>query len=270
MPHTQVLELKGLGWPSSARFATPGRFDIAVGPTQSGRVPPARNHPSHTGDATLLSGTATAGVLARNAGRHNGQRFGTDVLAELEVFKIAQAGCLVVVPDVGLRYPGFQGAYGIFPTVHVVKPVTVGYAATRETNEAGVKVGDDLSQVGSKTIVTSLEGVDREKRHHIKMNGARFFQRHFKTSLGEGFTGFQRERLLLPGVREIFSDGLCHHIACFIEQAHGEFAFVAFGCPGKEGEPITLALFECDAVKASLTSPTPVEVASIGLMLLLV
>jgi hypothetical protein len=217
-----------------------------------------------------LSGTATAGVLARNAGRHNGQRFGTDVLAELEVFKIAQAGCLVVVPDVGLRYPGFQGAYGIFPTVHVVKPVTVGYAATRETNEAGVKVGDDLSQVGSKTIVTSLEGVDREKRHHIKMNGARFFQRHFKTSLGEGFTGFQRERLLLPGVREIFSDGLCHHIACFIEQAHGEFAFVAFGCPGKEGEPITLALFECDAVKASLTSPTPVEVASIGLMLLLV
>jgi len=82
------------------------------------------------------------------------------------------------------------------------------------------------------------------------MNSARFFQRYFQTSLGEGFTGFQREGLLLPGIVEIFGDGLCHHGALLIEQAHLKFAFVAFCCPGKEGEPIAFALFECDAVEA--------------------
>ena len=94
---------------------------------------------------------------------HDWQRFGTDVLAELEILEVAQTARLVVTPDVGRRFSGFQRADGLFPMIDVVHPVPMCQTSAGEADETRTDVGNGLRQVGAKPVLPSLERLLREQ-----------------------------------------------------------------------------------------------------------
>ena len=105
----------------------------------------------------MMARASDAGILAGHACGHDRQRFGTDVLAKLEILEVAQAARLVVTPDVGRRFSGFQRADGLFPMIDVVHPVPMGQTSAGEADETRTDVGNGLSQVGAKPVLPSLE-----------------------------------------------------------------------------------------------------------------
>ena len=106
---------------------------------------------------------ARAGILARNAGRNHGYRFGTDILAELEILKVSQSACLMISPQIAQRLAGLQRTDGALPVVDVVNAVAMGHTAAGETHKTRMQVGQRLGQVGTKSVLTSLERLLREE-----------------------------------------------------------------------------------------------------------
>ena len=106
----------------------------------------------------MVARASDAGILAGHACGHDWQRFGTDVLAELEILEVAQTARLVVTPDVGRRFSGFQRADGLFPMIDVVHPSPCAQtSAVGEADETRTDVGNGLRQVGAKPVLPSLE-----------------------------------------------------------------------------------------------------------------
>ena len=111
----------------------------------------------------MVARASDAGILAGHACGHDWQRFGTDVLAELEILEVAQTARLVVTPDVGRRFSGFQRADGLFPMIDVVHPVPMCQTSAGEADETRTDVGNGLRQVGAKPVLPSLERLLREQ-----------------------------------------------------------------------------------------------------------
>ena len=105
----------------------------------------------------MMARASDTGILAGHACGHDRQRFGTDVLAKLEILEVAQTARLVVTPDVGRRFSGFQRADGLFPMIDVVHPVPMCQTSAGEADETRTDVGNGLRQVGAKPVLPSLE-----------------------------------------------------------------------------------------------------------------
>ena len=106
-------------------------------------------------------------ILTGHARSQHGQRLGTDILAELEVLKEAQATRLMVAPDVEVRLAILQRAYGVVPMVDILKALAMTHAATGEAHELRLQVGNHLCQVFSQTVLSVLERLLREETDEV-------------------------------------------------------------------------------------------------------
>ena len=124
--------------------------------------------------------------LARQSDAQHGQRFGTDVLAELEELVEAQSVRLVVVrivaevegvfPAVLVQRTVLHRTDGVLPLVARVERGALDDAAAREAEHAGVQVFQRLGQVLAHAVLTLLIGIDREEGDMLQGHGVLSFQ----------------------------------------------------------------------------------------------
>ena len=95
-------------------------------------------------DTALLSAsqiTVTSRVLTRHTGSKHRKRFGTYILAKLEIFIITQSHALMIPPKVAGRFTGFQRANRIFPLIDILQTVSMSNTTTGETDKARMYIG---------------------------------------------------------------------------------------------------------------------------------
>ena len=128
-------------------------------------------HVLHGNDILGLAAHAPAaiGALAAHAAGQNGQRLHADILTKLEILIITHFHALVVAPGVLDAATGFARTHRGLPAVGIPEtvPAAVYHAATGETHELGMQIGQSLSQILAQTM--ALVGILREKRHHVNI-----------------------------------------------------------------------------------------------------
>ena len=110
--------------------------------------------------------------LAAQSARDDGQRFGTDVLGQLEELEESQSVRLVVVgevavvegvlPAVMVQRTVLNGADTVLPLVALVQRATLYDATAGEAEHARVQVFQGLCQVASHAVLAVLVGIDGE------------------------------------------------------------------------------------------------------------
>ena len=247
-----IFQVEGCGMPLfRAQLAPLRSLGIAVCPFyQVEHVLHVSRHLVHW-YAALLPVSSVAGILATYASRQHRKGLATQILAQLEVLIIAQTFGLMVSPNVALRFAGFERADGLFPIVHVVQPVAMRRAATRETHEFGLHVGQRLRQVGAHAVLTSLERVLREQRNHVHGHYACTLRFHFNRCMVGIGIGFQHSSHLFPIGLWSFHRSLRHDLPV-LHKAHLDFSAFALQLLGKHGEVVFLPFAEHDAVKTSV------------------
>ncbi len=104
----------------------------------------------------------------------------------------------MISPDVFLLLALFEGADGVFPSVKVVQSIAVNQAAAGEPNKAGMKVGNDLSQIRTQTIFALLEGILREQGNLVKVKNPLSVDKKRKPAAGDGLVRLEGKRILFP------------------------------------------------------------------------
>ncbi len=141
----------------------------------------------------------TSGVLAGYARSDHGERLGADVLAEAEVFVVAQSARLMVAPEVTQRLALMEFADGALPVVDVVDAVAMRHASTGEAHEARMEVGKRLGEVGTQSVAATVEGGAREERNHVYIVCRRSLG--LDGEVGSGGVGVGRKHRLQLGPR---------------------------------------------------------------------
>ena len=179
--YTYIFKVEGGGMAGIGAHLGPlRRGGVAVGPVNEvEQFLDVGGHLVHRYAALLSADTLGVGgrVLAGHAGCQYGQRFGTDVLAELEVLIEAQSARLVVAPDVEVGLAVLQRADGLVPVVYVLQSLTVGHATAGESHELRFQVGNHLCQVAAQAVLAVHKGLLREERNHVDTHVGRL-QRH--------------------------------------------------------------------------------------------
>ena len=161
--NADVFQVKRCRMSGLGAFFTPDRFYITV--TIFNQIENILNisiHFAH-GDATLLTGSSAGRILTGYPRSNYGHRFGSDIFAELQVFKITQSGGLVIIPQIALWFAGFQWSDCIFPSVNVSNPVAMSYTTARKTNKARMQFCNGFGKIGTQPVSMTLECLLRKQ-----------------------------------------------------------------------------------------------------------
>ena len=151
----------------------PFRVDVAIGKLY--QVQSILNIGAKVFQCHMYAGLGGVGVLELTAqsARDDGQRFGTDILSQLEELEEAQSVRLVVIgevavvesvlPAVMVQRTILYGTYAVLPLVALVKCATLHDASARESEHTRVHVFQCLCQVASHTVLAILVGIDGEQ-----------------------------------------------------------------------------------------------------------
>ena len=112
-----------------------------------------------------------SGVLTRHTGSEHGQRFGTDVLAELEVFVESQSARLMIIPYIAVGRAILKRSDGVFPPIYIIQSVAVAHAASGESHKLRLQVGNRLCEIGTQSVLPSLESLLWEQADHVHERG---------------------------------------------------------------------------------------------------
>ena len=74
----------------------------------------------------------------------------------------------MVVPNISVRYSVIERSYGVMPVVDVVKTITMTHTPTWKPDKFRMQVRYSFREVGTKSVLMSLESILREKADHVK------------------------------------------------------------------------------------------------------
>ena len=265
-----VFEVERLGMAGLGAESTPsGGAGVAVGVFyQVEHILNVGVHLLHRNAALLAVGGGegvavvrrVARVLAGDASGHHRERLGTDVLAEKEIFMVAQAAGLVISPEVTKRLARLKRTDGALPVVDVVDTVAVGHAAAGKAHEARMEVGERLRQVGAEAVAAPLEGVAREERNHVEMQLVGCRRDEHKPAAGGGFRRRKRGLVLLPsfslGRERSGGENVAERVAQFDAEPQG----LGAGAEARaQRKVVFLTLLQGDTVEAAIAECLPLE-----------
>ena len=215
--------------------------------------------------AVVRLGVAVVGLeleLADHADVEYRERLGAEVLAQLEVFVIAEReGVIValadrlVAPDVVGVLALFERTDRVLPREQPVEVVALGETAAGETNEAGRQVVKRLDEVLSQRDVLPLFAaaavcVRRHERDEVELYLARSFEQDLQAAV-RGDVARQDDLISVPaGIGALrLCGGVDRDLVAQLRAVHAEqhrahAAGIAVKPARIEGQPIAGALFE--------------------------
>ena len=113
---------------------------------------------------------------ARHAGVVDEHGIHAEVLAELQELMVAHAPGGAIAPEVPLAAAGHRVAQCLLPLHAVLVCGALDDAAARPAHEPWVQVDEHMRHVGALSVLASLEGGLREKRHVVDEHGARLVE----------------------------------------------------------------------------------------------
>ena len=176
------------------------------------------------------------------------QRFGTQVLRQLQVFVETQAMRGIIAPDIPQRRARINVANGVFPMVHVRKIIALHPAAAGKAQKRRMQRSQRFGQIHAQAVI--FPGLFREQRHHVQAQAALALAGNFQLGLRVGARGLQFQRVIFPVARggRQFAGG--QFLAIHAQQRHRQGTIEAGGGPGRQLQPVR---FTGDYVHAPVT-----------------
>ena len=186
---------------------------------------------------------------------------GIEILAELEVFVVAQRMRGVVLPDVVLGAAFGDIPDGLLPPVGHVHGVALNPAAARETDECRLEPDQHLAQVRPQPM--AFPGGCRQHRDHVQPESARLLGADDQACRRVGFGRLHGQTEGLPVGAELLDLVAGIDLAVGAFQRDGQRSGESGFCPGGQRNLVTFALDHRHAVVAGIGNARP-DLADVG------